>query len=85
MGSSPFTMRSVLAFFLLAVQLVSALKFDLPAGNGKNERCVRNFVSRDQLVVVTAIVSGNKGDGQQVNMHVREILPPGIRQFNCCN
>jgi hypothetical protein len=85
MGSSPFTMRSVLTFFLLAVQLVSALKFDLPAGNGKNERCVRNFVSRDQLVVVTAIVSGNKGDGQQVNMHVREIPPPGVRQSNCCN
>jgi hypothetical protein len=35
--------------------------------------------------VVTAIVSGNKGDGQQVNMHVREIHPPGIRQSNGCN
>lgn len=75
MGSAPFTMRSVLAFFLLAIQLVSALKFELPAGHGKNERCIRNFVSRDQLVVVTAIVNGQKGDGQQVNMHVCEIPP----------
>lgn len=75
MTSSPLTMRSILAFFILAIQLVSALKFDLPASHGKNERCVRNFVSRDQLVVVTAIVSGQKGDGQQVNMHVCELIP----------
>lgn len=27
-------------------------------------------MSSGQLVVVTAIVSGNKGDGQVVNMHV---------------
>ncbi|KAJ5190473.1 Endoplasmic reticulum vesicle protein 25 [Penicillium cinerascens] len=74
MGSAPFTMRSVLAFFLLAIQLVSALKFELPAGHGKNERCVRNFVSRDQLVVVTAIVNGQKGDGQQVNMHIKDAM-----------
>lgn len=68
------TMRSVLTFFLLLVQLASALKFDLYAASGhggKNERCIRNFVSKDQLVVVTAIVSGSKGDGQRVDMHVR--------------
>lgn len=85
MGSSPFNMRSILAFFLLVVQIASALKFDLPAQSGhggKNERCIRNFVSKDQLVVVTAIVSGNKGDGQVVNMHVRAILSQGLRSFN---
>lgn len=71
MASSSITMRSFLAFFLLAIQLASALKFDLAASSGKNERCVRNFVAKDQLVVVTAIVSGQKGDGQVVNMHVR--------------
>lgn len=70
MASSPFTMRSILALFLLVVQLASALKFDLPATSGGTERCIRNFVSKDQLVVVTAIVSGQKGDGQRVNMHV---------------
>lgn len=74
MGSSPFTMRSILTLFLLVVQLACALKFDLPANSGKNERCIRNFVSKDQLVVVTAIVSGQKGDGQKVNMHVRTIF-----------
>lgn len=52
------------------IQISAALKFDLPAVSGKNERCIRNFVFKDQLVVVTAIVSGQKGDGQKVNMHV---------------
>ncbi|KAJ5640654.1 Endoplasmic reticulum vesicle protein 25 [Penicillium herquei] len=76
MGSSPFTMRSILALFLLAIQLATALKFDLPASssNGKNERCIRNFVSKDQLVVVTAVVSGSKGDGQRVNMHIKDSM-----------
>ncbi|KAJ6017523.1 Endoplasmic reticulum vesicle protein 25 [Penicillium sp. IBT 35674x] len=76
MGSSLFTMRSILAFFLLVVQIASALKFDLPAtsGHGKNERCIRNFIAKDQLVVVTAIVSGSKGDGQRVNMHIKDSM-----------
>ncbi|CEO60007.1 Putative Protein ERV25 [Penicillium brasilianum] len=74
MGSSPFTMRSILTLFLLVVQLACALKFDLPANSGKNERCIRNFVSKDQLVVVTAIVSGQKGDGQKVNMHIKDAM-----------
>ncbi|KAJ6083894.1 Endoplasmic reticulum vesicle protein 25 [Penicillium sp. IBT 16267x] len=76
MGSSPLTMRSILTFFLLVIQIASALKFDLPAtsGHGKNERCIRNFVAKDQLVVVTAIVSGSKGDGQRVNMHIKDSM-----------
>lgn len=70
MGSSRLTMRSALTLlFLLFVQISSALKFDIVAGKG--ERCIRNFVLKDQLVVVTAIVSGERGDGQMVNMHVR--------------
>jgi p24 family protein delta-1 len=51
-----------------------ALKFELlaqPGHSAKNERCIRNFVNQDTLVVVTAIVSGNRGDGMMVNMHVR--------------
>jgi hypothetical protein len=73
MGTSPITLRSILGFLFVFVQLASALKFDLTAasGGGKNERCIRNFVSKDQLVVVTATVGGTKGDGQKVNIHVR--------------
>ena len=58
---------------LFLLPLTSALKFDLQAHTGhssKYERCIRNFVAKDTLVLVTAIVGGNKGDGQMVNMHV---------------
>lgn len=59
---------------LLVLPITSALKFDLfasPGHSSKNERCIRNFVNKDTLVVVTATVGGSKGDGQVVNMHVR--------------
>ncbi|KAK2806827.1 hypothetical protein FQN50_005689 [Emmonsiellopsis sp. PD_5] len=70
------SLRSLSLLLLCLVQFSAALKFDLPAlsHNGKNERCIRNFVSRDQLVVVTAIVSGSKGDGQVVNMHIKDSM-----------
>ena len=59
--------------FFISLHLAAALKFDLIAQppNSKNERCIRNFVNRDTLVVVTAILDGSRGDGQVVNMHVR--------------
>jgi hypothetical protein len=61
--------------FLISLPLISALKFDIQAHHGhesaKYERCIRNFVAKDQLVVVTANVDGNRGDGQQLNLHVR--------------
>lgn len=64
-------LKLLLAF---ALPLISALKFDIQAHPGhesaKMERCIRNFVAKDQLVVVTATVSGNRGDGQTLNMHV---------------
>ena len=62
---------------LSSFPLLQALKFDLQAhtgGGSKYERCIRNFVAKDTLVVVTAIVGGNKGDGQVVNMHVRLVI-----------
>lgn len=68
--------QRLLASLLLLVTLpfASALKFDIHAVNqhdsAKYERCIRNFVAKDQLVVVTAIVDGYRGDGQTLNMHV---------------
>lgn len=60
-----------LAFLL---PLTTALKFEMQAHPGhestQKERCIRNFVAKDQLVVVTATVSGSRGDGQTLNMHV---------------
>ncbi|KAJ4371224.1 vesicle coat component [Neocucurbitaria cava] len=69
----------LLSCLLLAVlPLVAALKFDLHPVSAhdaaKYERCVRNFVAKDQLVVVTAILDGYRGDGQRVDMHIRDAM-----------
>ncbi|KAK3899773.1 endoplasmic reticulum vesicle protein 25 [Staphylotrichum tortipilum] len=66
--------RACSLLLLLAVG-AQALKFDIQAGSGHDKhsrRCVRNFVSKDMLVVVTAIVDGFKGDGMQLNMHISD-------------
>ena len=58
---------------VLLVACAQALKFDLQAysqHDRKPERCIRNFVAKDTLVVVTATVDGHRGDGMVVNMHV---------------
>lgn len=58
---------------LLLLATANALKFDLqayPHHNKQSERCIRNFVSKDTLVVVTATLSGSRGDGMLVNMNV---------------
>lgn len=60
-------------YFFIVLPLSSGLKFDIqahPSHNAKSQRCIRNFVPKDTLVLVTAIVGGEKGDGQMVNMHV---------------
>lgn len=56
--------------FLCLLPLAYALKFEIAAESKPAERCVRNFVNKDTLVVVTATISGNRGDGQRVDMHV---------------
>jgi hypothetical protein len=66
-------LQHVCSLLLLLAVGAHALKFDIPAGTGHDRhsrRCIRNFVSKDMLVVVTAIVDGYKGDGMQLNMHV---------------
>jgi hypothetical protein len=71
--------------FLLSVPIVSALKFDVVSHPGheskSKERCIRNFVAKDQLVVVTAIIDGAKGDGQVVNMDVRSYWIISLRIY----
>lgn len=57
--------------FLLAC--AEALKFDIEArsvGDNSRARCIRNFVAKDTLVVVTATLDGERGDGMKVDMHV---------------
>ena len=73
---------TTLVLFLLT-QILHALKFDIQAHPGhesaSKERCIRNFVAKDTLVVVTATVSGSKGDGQVLNMHVCAPLSTIVR------
>lgn len=68
MAAHRSTLLQWLSSLLLLLGAAHALKFELPAF-GK-ERCIRNFVSRQTLVVVTAKVDGYKGDGMVVDMHV---------------
>jgi hypothetical protein len=85
-----FALELLFAFLL---PLVAALKFDIQAHPGhesaSKERCIRNFVAKDQLVVVTATVSGSRGDGQTLNMHVSKYQQDcrreedNIRQGGC--
>jgi p24 family protein delta-1 len=74
MARTPLNLLLTLLAFL---QCALSLKFDLQAQAGhsaKNERCIRNFVNRDTLVVVTATVGGYKGDGMVVNMHIKDAV-----------
>lgn len=78
-----FAIELLLAFLL---PLVAALKFDIQAHPGhesaSKERCIRNFVAKDQLVVVTATVSGSRGDGQTLNMHVSRLRENWKEELN---
>jgi len=58
--------------FLLLTRPSHTLRFELPAQDPQHvqPRCIRNFVNREILVVVTANVSGSRGDGQRVNIDV---------------
>lgn len=70
---TPSLLQRVCSVLLLLAVGAQALKFDIQAGTGHDKhsrRCVRNFVSRDMLVVVTAISDGYRGDGMSLNMHV---------------
>ncbi|KAF2737046.1 endoplasmic reticulum vesicle protein 25 precursor [Polyplosphaeria fusca] len=72
-------LRLLECLLLLAVlPIATALKFDIhavPAHDAaKHERCIRNFVAKDQLVVVTAIIDGYRGDGQTINMHIHDAM-----------
>ncbi|EPS36203.1 hypothetical protein H072_10286 [Dactylellina haptotyla CBS 200.50] len=64
-----------LTLLTTTASLASALKFDLFAqSQGQPHRCIRNFASKDTLVVVTAIIGGTKGDGQKVNIHIKDAV-----------
>ncbi|TVY81973.1 Endoplasmic reticulum vesicle protein [Lachnellula suecica] len=72
--SSPLRALCSLIFVLACAE---ALKFDIEAksvGDRSKERCIRNFVAKDTLVVVTATVDGFRGDGMKVDMHIKDAV-----------
>ena len=74
-NTNPLTTLLLLTLALTLPFSTLALKFDLPAHTGhssRHNRCIRNFVAKNTLVLVTAIVDGHKGDGQLVNMHIKD-------------
>ena len=78
-------LRSLLTGLILTIHLVSALKFDLFAQppKSKTERCIRNFVNSNTLVMVTATLDKNTGSGQTVNIQVCPIKwnnPQGMQE-----
>ncbi|KAH9900283.1 endoplasmic reticulum vesicle protein 25 [Xylariomycetidae sp. FL2044] len=70
----PRALLQYICSLVLLVASVNALKFDLQAQKNPPERCIRNFVAKDTLVVVTAIVGGSKGDGQRVDMRIKDAV-----------
>lgn len=74
MATTPRSLLQYICSLLLLACTAQALKFDLHATprHVRRERCIRNLVGKDTLVVVTANVGSHaKGDGMTVNMHVR--------------
>ncbi|ANB13040.1 Erv25p [Sugiyamaella lignohabitans] len=62
----------LLAFFTLA-QLALAVKFDVEATpKGALPRCIRDFVTRDTLVVANVKSDGYIGDGQSLTVYIRD-------------
>jgi hypothetical protein len=58
---------------MLFIASSQALKFEIQAHHSHDHkpwRCIRNWIVKDVLVVVTATANGYKGDGMAVNMHV---------------
>lgn len=50
--------------------LAAALQVEVPAFENPSPVCIRDFVGRDQLVVVNVKSSGHKGDGQRLQLTV---------------
>lgn len=87
MASQRLPLLQWLCGLLLLACAADALKFDLIAHPGaesqKKEKCIRNFVSRETLVVVTVTSDGVKGDGMVVNVHVSRPRS-ACRRLNAC-
>ncbi|KAJ8144407.1 hypothetical protein OXX80_011075 [Metschnikowia pulcherrima] len=56
------------------VALAAALQLEVPALDSARPVCVRDFVGRDQLVVINVKTNGYQGDGQKLQLTVMDTL-----------
>ncbi|ODV90035.1 hypothetical protein CANCADRAFT_31119 [Tortispora caseinolytica NRRL Y-17796] len=67
----------VLTILSLLARMVSALRFDMLPQVAPNihEKCIRNYVTKDSLVVVKLkVYGGTQSDGQSVNVRIIDAL-----------
>ncbi|CCF58478.1 hypothetical protein KAFR_0E03260 [Kazachstania africana CBS 2517] len=62
---------SQLILFCL-VSVINCLHFELPASKTPEQVCIRDFVNEGQLVVININSDGRVGDGQELNLYVRD-------------
>lgn len=58
------------AYVLFFLGVANAVKFAIEAADRPKARCIRDFVTRDTLVVVNVKTSGNPGDGQSLTVSI---------------
>lgn len=58
----------------LVLGVTSALQIDIPAFEKPEPVCVRDFVGKDQLVVINLQTTGFQGDGQRLEFTVMDTL-----------
>lgn len=63
---------SALLFALFWVFPIQALHLDVPAVSHPDPVCIRDFVNEGQLVVINVQSDGSVGDGQRLNLYVRD-------------
>lgn len=69
------TFQFLFVLLLSIIPLVSAVKFSVEAKpKGSPPRCIRDFVTKGKMVVVKVTSSGQRGDGQVLNLHVSAIF-----------
>lgn len=69
--------RNIMLFiwaFLYAISMVNALKFMLPAQNrlDREQRCIREFITKDTMVAVRGRTSGVPNDGQKMAVKIKD-------------
>ncbi|EGW31739.1 uncharacterized protein SPAPADRAFT_62336 [Spathaspora passalidarum NRRL Y-27907] len=52
--------------------LINALHMEIPSSPNPSPVCIRDFVQKDQMVVINLKTDGNKGDGQRLDLKVTD-------------